>query len=138
MSTDVGLVVRFGCRLVLGEFDTEESVYLILGQRAVAGSRRHHEITHQLDLGLEVIVCEVVTSSLGCRHVPNLRASGPLAPSNADIRLPQASRRRPAVMREVTKGAAMLRRAGSASRHVAARSGLIWDPGLPRPDAGKL
>ena len=95
MSTDVGLVVRFGCRLVLGEFDTEESVYLILGQRAVAGSRRHHEITHQLDLGLEVNVCEVVTSSLGCRHVPNLRASGPLAPSNADIRLPQAYRRLP-------------------------------------------
>ena len=28
-----------------------------------------------------------------------------------------------------------LRRAGSASRRKAARSGLIWDPGLPRPDA---
>src|SRR5471032_2510558 len=35
--------------------------------------------------------------------------------------------------------AAMLsRRAGSASRHVAARGGLIWDPGLPRPDAAKI
>ena len=29
----------------------------------------------------------------------------------------------------------VVRRAGSASRRVAARSGLSWDPGLPRPDA---
>src|SRR6187200_3770217 len=27
------------------------------------------------------------------------------------------------------------RRAGSASRREAARSGVSWDPGLPRPDA---
>ena len=29
----------------------------------------------------------------------------------------------------------LVRRAGSASRRVAARSGLFWDPGLPRPGA---
>jgi len=28
-----------------------------------------------------------------------------------------------------------VRRTGSASRRVAARSGLLWDPGLPRSDA---
>ena len=28
-----------------------------------------------------------------------------------------------------------MRRTGSASRRVAARSGLFWDPGLPRPGA---
>jgi hypothetical protein len=32
-------------------------------------------------------------------------------------------------------GKGVVRRAGSASRRVAARSGFSWDPGLPRPDA---
>ena len=75
----VGLAV--GLRLVLVGFqgvllrvDTKESVYLFLGHRTVARCRRHHEIAHQLDLGLEVIICEVVTSRLSRHHVPNLRA----------------------------------------------------------------
>ena len=54
----------------MNEVHTEESVYLVLGHRPVARSRRHHEITHQLDLGLEVIICEVATLTFGCRHVP--------------------------------------------------------------------
>ena len=82
-APEVGLAVGLGfgldlvgLRRVLAGVDTEESVNLVLGQGAIARGRRHHEVTYQLDLGLEVVICEVVTLSL-CRHVPNLRACGP-------------------------------------------------------------
>jgi hypothetical protein len=51
---------------LLAGFDAEETVYLVLVHRPVAGRCRHHEITHQLDLGLQVTVCKAV---LGFRHV---------------------------------------------------------------------
>jgi hypothetical protein len=126
----VRLALRFGFRRVLGGVDAEESVYLILGQWPVARGRSHDEITHQLDLGLEVIICEVVALAFGWRHAPNLRTSGHWL-----HQLPQLS---VADLPRSAQASMMLRRAGSASRHVAARGGLIWDPGLPRPDAEKL
>jgi hypothetical protein len=61
---------------VLRGMDAEESVYLILGQRPITRGGSHDEITHQLDLGLEVIICEVVVLALGWRHVTNLRTDG--------------------------------------------------------------
>lgn len=72
----VRLALRFGFLSVLGGVDAEESVYLILGQWPVARGRSHNEITHQLDLGLEVIICEVVMLAFGWRHVTNLRTGG--------------------------------------------------------------
>lgn len=70
------LSVLGGVDSVLGGVDAEESVYLILGQWPVARGRSHNEITHQLDLGLEVIICEVVMLDFGWRHVTNLRTGG--------------------------------------------------------------
>ena len=70
-----GFVPGFG--LIRARVNTEEPIYLVLGHRPVAGTCRHHEITHQLNLGLEVIIREVATLTFGCRHGPNLRADGP-------------------------------------------------------------
>ena len=61
----------------------KEPVDLFRGQVPGAGSRRHHEIRHQLDLGLEVIVCEVVALRFRCGHVTNLRGRGLAGSSNA-------------------------------------------------------
>jgi hypothetical protein len=85
-----GLTVRFEGRFLcafdpiatfdlIARFDAQETVYLILGQRALAGRGRHHEITHKLDLGLQVTVGEAV---LGFRHAKTLRGSQTAKPSN--------------------------------------------------------
>jgi len=50
----------------------EEQIYLVLGQRPVAGARCHHEVTHELDLGLQIVVCQVVIFNIGGSHANNL------------------------------------------------------------------
>ena len=53
-------------------------IHLVLVERAVAGCRGHHELTDQLDLGLKIIICEIVIDvvivSSGGGHGSNLRA----------------------------------------------------------------
>src|SRR5450631_297262 len=73
-ATGCGLAVRSDRWAVLSGTDAEEQVYLVLVQRPVAGCRRHHEFTDQLDLGLQVIICEVVIVSF-CGHGSNLPAA---------------------------------------------------------------
>ena len=50
-------------------------------------------------------------------------------------RAPADVRRRAGAAALAVEPGQVVRRAGSASRRVAARSGFRWDPGLPRPDA---
>jgi hypothetical protein len=66
------LTLRFDGWAVLPGTDAEEQVYLVLVQWPVAGCRSHHEFTDQLDLGLQVIICEVVILSFAGLHVSNL------------------------------------------------------------------
>jgi hypothetical protein len=63
-------------------FNAQKVVYLVLAQRPVAGCRSHHEPTDQLDLGLQVIVCELVIRVVravilgsGTSHAHNLPVS---------------------------------------------------------------
>src|SRR4051794_34078515 len=62
--------------------------------------------------------------------VPRAGPQGPHTPSGRGRRSRDVSRGDDALAREE-----LARRAGSASRREAARSGVCWDPGLPRPDA---
>src|SRR5665811_2054921 len=63
---DCWLICPVGLGGLLVGFDAEQTVDLLLGQRTVAGGCRDHEITHKLDLGLQLAVCEAV---LGVRHM---------------------------------------------------------------------
>jgi hypothetical protein len=89
-----GLTVSFEGRLLFGfdpiatldlnasfdaSFDAKETVYLVLGQRALAERGRHHEIAHKLDLGLQVAVGEAVW---GFRHAKTVRGSQTAKPAN--------------------------------------------------------
>lgn len=47
-------------------FDSQQTVDLFLRHRTLAGGCRHHEITHKLDLGLQLAICEAVS---GVRHM---------------------------------------------------------------------
>ena len=53
---------------LVGGLHAEEPVNLALGQRPVAGRCGHHEVAHQLDLGLKVTIGQAV---LGFRHEYN-------------------------------------------------------------------
>jgi hypothetical protein len=59
----------------------EEQIYLVLGQRPVAGARCDHKVTHKLDLGLQIVVREVVIFSIGGSHATNLPRMGPACPA---------------------------------------------------------
>jgi len=77
-----GLAVSIG-RAVLLQADAEKMVHLVLVQRPVTGCRGHHKLTDQLDLGLQVIICEIVIDGVivgsGVGHPCNLPAAAMVA-----------------------------------------------------------